>query len=528
MSYFRLLLKRYKNSPPWARVTTVTLIAFYLLLVFVNSWMSDDIYITFRTLYNFTEGYGLRWNITERVQTFTHPLWMMVLLPGYWLTKHAYLTALFNGLLFSTLAVVSLFLQAKTYRHGILAVLLLICSRAYVDFSTSGLENPLTFFLLVLFAIHGIQMEEKKGNVFNLSFLGSLLLLNRLDHLLIVGPVLLWAFLKQTNFVTLRRILIGMTPLILWELFALVYYGFLLPNTFYAKAQTGFAAAKMIEQGFYYLQDSLIQDYISLPLILISLFAGMWSKSGFWKIWTCSILLYLCYIVWVGGDFMSGRFITTPFLMGVLIISHVNWQPRFLLGIGIIVVGLALLHPYHPIYTRSDYYQDRKGNERTLFSKGIVDEKGMAWERSGLLDLSRWDPVLKVEQDRKNWGPDPGKVVHWEIQRAVGMRGYQGGPNLFILDQLALTDPLLARLPAEHRTNWRVGHYFRKIPEGYLESLKTGEDRLVDRSLAMYYLKLKKITEAPLFEQGRFKEILRFNTGYYDHLIDKEYYQKFD
>ena len=146
-----LSIDKFTTASRKVKIAALVLIGIYLLLIFINSWMSDDSYITFRTIYNFIHGYGLRWNITERVQTYTHPLWLMILLPGYWLTGHAYITALGNCLLFSMLAVVALFLQAKNYRQGLFAILLLIGSRAYLDFSTSGLENPLTYFLLVLF-----------------------------------------------------------------------------------------------------------------------------------------------------------------------------------------------------------------------------------------------------------------------------------------------------------------------------------------------------------------------------------------
>jgi hypothetical protein len=41
--------------------------------------MSDDAYITLRTVDNWVNGRGLVWNTAERVQTYTHPLWMLLL-----------------------------------------------------------------------------------------------------------------------------------------------------------------------------------------------------------------------------------------------------------------------------------------------------------------------------------------------------------------------------------------------------------------------------------------------------------------
>jgi len=54
------------------------------------AWVCDDAFITFRTIDNFVNGYGLRWNIAERVQTFTHPLWLMVLTPVYAVFGHVF------------------------------------------------------------------------------------------------------------------------------------------------------------------------------------------------------------------------------------------------------------------------------------------------------------------------------------------------------------------------------------------------------------------------------------------------------
>ena len=56
-------------------------VAALLLLVFLavlvrTAWISDDALISLRTVLNVTHGYGLTFNIGERVQTFTHPLWL--------------------------------------------------------------------------------------------------------------------------------------------------------------------------------------------------------------------------------------------------------------------------------------------------------------------------------------------------------------------------------------------------------------------------------------------------------------------
>lgn len=43
-----------------------------------SAWQCDDAWITFRTARNAWQGQGLTWNPGERVQAFTHPLWLLL------------------------------------------------------------------------------------------------------------------------------------------------------------------------------------------------------------------------------------------------------------------------------------------------------------------------------------------------------------------------------------------------------------------------------------------------------------------
>ncbi|MBN1250426.1 MAG: hypothetical protein JXC32_22370, partial [Anaerolineae bacterium] len=76
---------------PWLLVT-VLLLGFGALVV-RNAWLSDDAYITFRTVDNFVHGYGLTWNVAERVQVYTHPLWMFLLSGVYAITREITITS---------------------------------------------------------------------------------------------------------------------------------------------------------------------------------------------------------------------------------------------------------------------------------------------------------------------------------------------------------------------------------------------------------------------------------------------------
>src|SRR5262245_50021958 len=104
-------------------------LAAYAFVLLRTAWLCDDAYITFRTVDNFVNGYGLRWNVAERVQAFTHPLWMLVLSPLYALTREMYFTPLVLSLAVSLAAALLLGLRvASTRGAAFLAVCILIGS----------------------------------------------------------------------------------------------------------------------------------------------------------------------------------------------------------------------------------------------------------------------------------------------------------------------------------------------------------------------------------------------------------------
>ncbi len=166
-------------------------LAAFTLLFLRTAWVGDDAYITLRTVDNFVRGFGLTWNVAERVQSYTHPLWMFLLTLIYLPTRDAYFTALFASFLASFL---TFWLVARRDAFAALGVLTLLLSKSFMDYSASGLENPLTHLLLALFFIAFI---EKQSSPLTLAFLASLIALNRQDAILFVIPVLIYLLISS-------------------------------------------------------------------------------------------------------------------------------------------------------------------------------------------------------------------------------------------------------------------------------------------------------------------------------------------
>ena len=109
---YRLLF----DKRSWARVGRIacaSAVGLYVVVLLRAAWMSDDAYITLRTIDNFVNGHGLRWNVAERVQVFTHPLWLFLIAPVYLVTREAFYTTIVLSLLISIAAVLALVLYRR-------------------------------------------------------------------------------------------------------------------------------------------------------------------------------------------------------------------------------------------------------------------------------------------------------------------------------------------------------------------------------------------------------------------------------
>ncbi|HNB55164.1 MAG TPA: hypothetical protein PK530_24650, partial [Anaerolineales bacterium] len=297
------------------------LLALFALVIVRRAWVSDDAYITFRTVDNFLHGYGLVWNVGERVQAYTHPLWMFLLVGANALTKEIHFTSLALSILISCATLYVLTTRnSSSQLAAAFAILTLTLSKAFVDYSTSGLENPLSHLLVVLFVFVFLAPPKPK-TPFWLALLASFLLLPRLDLALLIAPACLLFLLQNFNKPTLRQLALGSLPLLAWEGFSLFYYGFPLPNTYYAKLSTGIPQMELTRQGIQYLLNALEFDPLTLLLISAGLLAAFTLRARKTTALALGIVLYLAYVVHIGGDFMAGRFLTVPLLLAVILLA---------------------------------------------------------------------------------------------------------------------------------------------------------------------------------------------------------------
>ena len=524
-------------------IIIITLISLYVLIVVISAWLSDDAYITFRTVDNFINGFGLTWNVSERVQAYTHPLWMFILSASYFITKEIYFTSIAISILISIGVVLLLFYKlSNSITNTIFIGLILIFSKAFIDYSTSGLENPLTHLLIVVFFILYFNDEEAGKKLFKLSLIASLAVLNRMDIVLIFLPALLVIYFREVN--KWRGLLItiaGFSPFILWEIFSLFYYGLPFPNTAYAKLNTGISQFELIQQGLHYLLFSFYLDPLTPAILLAGLIIPLVSKNKNLLTITIGITCYMIYIVNIGGDFMGGRFLSAPFLCSVIVISKINFKSfrfsRVQIAIFFIVIILGLLSPKPTIFSTANYGFSPKIFKAFRFGPyivnmyhGITDQRMWYYEFTGLLNNVSERKIYKYLgiQDAQKLRESSKRVV---VKDVIGMIGFYSGSKIHIVDSRALSDPLLSKLPSTEywkqghkpkpgEKKWLIGHFTRKIPLGYIETITTGENQLQDMNLREYYDKLSFVTRGDLFDFNRLIEMWNLNTGKYDYHLE--------
>ena len=492
-----------------ARVLVFAALAAFLALSVASAWVCDDAYITFRTVDNLLHGYGLRWNVAERVQVFTHPLWMGILAILGALTGHLYASAIAASLVFSVAAVGLLALGvARTPGSALLGLAPLLLSSAFLDYSTSGLENPLSHFLLAVFLWLWLVRKSDFQSLATLSLCAGALALSRIDLLVLVGPALLQALLRRPSLRATGSVLVGMTPLLAWEIFSIVYYGFPFPNTAYAKLGTGIESALLWQQGVFYLLDSFRNDPLTLVAMGVAIGGAFVRGDRREQVLAGGSLLYLLYVVSIGGDFMSGRFLAAPLFVCCGLLSR--WReprPSLRAGAWIAAGVLAALGSAPPWSRGPDFGVD---SELARPVRGIANERAFYYPHTGL--VRGWLGKGRPEGH-------PFAVRGREIQeagtggaagQALGLHGFYAGPGVHFLDVVALTDPLLARLPVREG-KWRIGHFERAIPPGYARTVHEGENHIEDPDLADYYDAIRNVTRGPLFARDRWRDIVRLN-----------------
>lgn len=235
---------------------SLPVVAFVLGILMVLEFVKDDAYISFRYAHNLVRGEGLVFNSGEHLEGMTNFLWVFVLAPfealGLDLFQVCELLGGALGIVCITLVAQTsvLFSEPRRDLSQLWGALWLASSSSFVLYAKSGLEQPLAALLplagafvlyraRVRFLARGQDQSAVRSYFAAGILLGAACMTRPELHLiaiLLAVPLLL-------DIVSMRRI--GRTELAYavgvlavtapCHAFRFVYYGSLVPNTFYVK-----------------------------------------------------------------------------------------------------------------------------------------------------------------------------------------------------------------------------------------------------------------------------------------------------
>ncbi|WP_207477569.1 hypothetical protein [Arenibaculum pallidiluteum] len=343
---------RWNAVKGWAAATllflaavTFCFFALYYEQLMHKGFIIDDAYISLRHAKNFVLGHGFNFNADERVEGYTNFLWTLLMTPPLYFGYPAEPLVKVLGILSAVGIIVAVFLLA---RHtvgtlpGILLAAALALDPRLAVLSTWGLE--ITFYpMLYGFAIYALLT----GRTVLAALLFAGACMTRIEGVLLVGLsalYLLWSdrhLAPSSGWLELRtlmpwtrRFLVfsGVFAAIFGTYFALrwAYYGYMLPNTFYAKVGTPWNSAA---RGLKYIHEMLSRmGLFGVVMLALALAAGIgvWllvrairrhrqalaieplaadQKERDRLLLIAMLFVYLAYTVAVGGDHFGERFI---------------------------------------------------------------------------------------------------------------------------------------------------------------------------------------------------------------------------
>lgn len=315
---------RSQAEPPrsaWPRrVTWLLLLGCILATGFLGirhfDTIQDDAFISFQYAKQLARGNGLVFNLGERVEGYTNFLWVLLSTPLVASGWDPWEWAFFLTCPFALLTL--LVLPFLSGQHaglsflGLVAPVFLIVNRAFLTSSSGGLETSLFTLLVTVSMLLATRSFEQRGlvtpacgpllalacltrpeGVLFTGFVGLLSLRGCMDRKHGMSRQFLWLVLFSILFV----------PYLVWKT---LYFGKLLPNTFYAKTGGG----SHVVQGWAFFVWFVRSHGVYAPALLVPL-ALVWTRGRrlFGRaVLLASVLSYTAYVIWVGGDFFEFRF----------------------------------------------------------------------------------------------------------------------------------------------------------------------------------------------------------------------------
>jgi arabinofuranosyltransferase len=391
-------------------------------LALYSGTIVDDAFIMFRYARNLADGLGLVFNAGERVEGISSLLWTLWIAAGLKLGLNPEGFAAGSGALLGLAA-----MAYVSWRFHWLLALVLACSGPFVYWCVAGLETPL--FVAVLFVAlgelyHAVKDPAPRRPLLVSAAAFGLLHWIRPDgiyFLVSVGVPLV--ALRRRN-VSSRDLsaaaCLAFLPYVALLAWRYAYFGELQPNTYYAKVampwHDGFWQQFQM-QGLPYVRGFWSTYPVLGALAVTGLVLAVRARDGVLLIFHTGLLIYQCYLVFVGGDWMPQYRWYVPLIAVYAALALAVCKRRWIAGAVAAALCATLVH--QSVFGFVGGGTLRFLDKNTDFSRVLAREfrSGVPWSQSVLLG-------------------------------DIGMMGWLS--DMRVVDAAGLADKHIARQPAIH------------------------------------------------------------------------------
>lgn len=458
-------------------------------------WVDEDAFINFRIIDNLLAGHGLVFNLGERVEVDSDPLWVFTLTALHeivpfvaleWLSVVLGLVCSAVGFLTGGRAIQRLASGRGETTVFPLGLLIVSVVAGVWEFATSGLEMSMVFLWLGTCFLLLVRVEARRRRAVPTAAVMGLGTLIRpelvLASVVFVVALLLviaspgWSGSPRRMARYVGPVAAGLALPVAFELFRMGYYALVVPNTGLAKA----GGSGWWSQGFTYLWNFVAPYTLWFPLALAVPFvvvpARAWWRSGdrlgVMLLGTPVVagLVDVLYVVHVGGDYMHARLLLPGFFALCLPVFVSLHQVRRLFAVALtgiavwaVVCGGWLRFVPPPVRTlnpQAVYISNERNNWISAtdnahpitaadYAKALSGTGGkliyrlahmVAPGRQRLLIIT--NPYAPIDRSGTSPARSPLPFTLAVNVPAIGVIGYLAGPDVYIFDSYSLANPI--------------------------------------------------------------------------------------
>lgn len=437
-----------------------------LIYTIDNHFLIDDSFIYLRYTRNISQGFGFVWNPGEQpTEGFTSILYLLILVVFQKVNLPTIIVMPTISMLCSLFVLVMSWslaglLNPNHDTENFIAIVLIGLSPTFMFWNVSGMDIAFFSLLVIISVLVYINYMHKKYPAWLVGFIFALTSLARPEGIyLFIVTLLFDTFINHKRLISRDTLVILLVfsviyvPIFVWNW---KYFGYPLPNTYYAKTGDMSTIKFQLLGGIIYLSKSLAGLIVSLGipllLLLIEIRKVRWMNITSSKEITYILILIITSwggIVVSGGDhFAWGRFLMPTIPLATLLVivvclpsvlenNKIKNNLLKIIAITTIAISVVYWQPWKFIFPE--------------FKKTSLP----APNKNNLEYYPYWDSsFISMGKTLRAHIPENASIAVVPI----GAIGYYS--NMEVIDMVGIVDRVIAHEPLDpnYAKTWRPGH----------------------------------------------------------------------